>query len=202
MGAGNYQEASKLLLTGLEHIYGSMSTASDTTKMAAKREIFLQPFRVDANCQDPSSSFAPYSWAMLAVNKSAAVEPNGHSVIDQLCAVLLYNSGLCYQARGMVERTEPTSFNIALAVYRHALSLLSSTASPCSVLRLSLLNNCGCILDYFCQFREARDCLRTLHDVMESIYPVSPEAPCREDLLELRLNVTLGLGLGVHAAAA
>lgn len=203
MSRGKYQEASKILLTGLQQVNESIS-ADDTTTLSEQMEFSLQPFRVNTNGQE-LSSFATYSWAFLALEKCVGHEANGQAAINQLCAVLLYNSGLCYQARGMAEGTERTSFKVALAVYSHALSLLSSNAGgdagPSSVLRLALLNNSGCILDYFCEFRDSQEYLRKLHHVLDAFYPVSPDAPCREDLLELRLNVTFASGLRSHAAA-
>lgn len=196
MSAGRYKEAGQLLLTALQQIK-SCILPTPSVQQDPSSDIFLQPCRVEVNNHD-TTCLSLYRWAILA-------DENGTSscedVIRQLSAVLLYNMGLSYQVMGMQDGSE-RSFQVALSLYSHAISLLSADAGAQLPLRFALLNNRGCILEHFCEFRKAQECLAIVGHLLDVFYPVSPNELSREDLLDIRMNVTLSLGLHSHAATA
>ncbi|GKY90827.1 hypothetical protein MPSEU_000055500 [Mayamaea pseudoterrestris] len=201
MSANKYRDAGILLVSALRQIQQgqSVSCRSVSTVMTEHdKDLVLQPMRIGKDDHD-CSSFSLYNWAILVMDHDVQATKTLKNEI-KLSALLLYNTGLAYQAMGMEEGSEQVSFQMALKMYNIALSLLCTCDSSDRLLRLALLNNKGFIMSYFCEFDEAQACLAHIKFLLATIY--APEEAQREDILEIRMNVALLFGKHSHAAAA
>jgi hypothetical protein len=201
MSAGRYGEAGHLFSHCLQEVQKSPALCSSSQSSLPRREdLFLHPVQLGTGQRD-SSSFLFYNWAFLALE----VDPKDASALPSTglsCATLLYNIGLCYHAMGMTEKVKQKSFHAALHIYSHALAILSSCGEQCSILNLALLNNRGCLLEYFCEFQAAQECLVVIDAILQASFPITADEAKREDILEIQMNVAMLLGLHPHASAA
>lgn len=200
MSANKYRDAGILLVSALRQIQESQNTCRSLDDIAQVREkdLLIQPIRIGKDDHD-CSSFSLYNWALLVMNHDHASLCSLQNEI-KLSAVLLYNTGLCYQAMGLAEGTEHSSFPMALKMYEIALSLLCTCDSTDRLLRLALFNNKGYIMSYFYEHDEAQACLANIKYLLAITY--APDEVQREDILEIRMNVALLLGKHSHAGAA
>jgi hypothetical protein len=202
MSANKYRDAGILLVSALRQIQEGQNSGKSLDQIANEhdKDLLLQPIRIGKDDHE-CSSFSLYNWALLVLNVDNSCDALSSVRTEiQLSAVLLYNTGLCYQAMGMAESTEPLSFQMALKMYNIALSVLCTCDRPARLLCLALENNKGYIMSYFYEFDEAQLCLANIKTLLTTIY--APEEVQREDILEIRMNVALLFGQHSHAAAA
>ena len=158
--------------------------------------VHVQPIRVDQHEHD-CSSFYLYNWALLILGDDSTMGP---ATASQISAIVLYNTGLCYQMMGMAAIAEQSFHQKALKMYNMALSLVDPGQTSGRLLQLASLNNKGTIMAWFYEHRAAQECLGYLQHLLANNVEIH-EAQ-REDMLEIRMNVALLLARHNHAAAA
>ncbi|GKY93959.1 hypothetical protein MPSEU_000362800 [Mayamaea pseudoterrestris] len=210
MEAGNYRAAGKLLVDGLAWIRRQEAELELASEMESQgkhvqdeREIKFEPVRIGLKDQG-CSSFYLYNWSLLVTNDTqgeAERSANLHNVA-RICASLLFNTGVCFQAIGMLECAgQAISMQKALRMYNMAMSLLDLNYEADRLIQLAALNNKGCIMASFCDQEGVQNCLASLQYLLTTIDATTDVAQ-REDMLEIRMNVALLYGEPTHSPAA
>ncbi|GKY93960.1 hypothetical protein MPSEU_000362900 [Mayamaea pseudoterrestris] len=197
MVAGDFKRAANILIAALRQIHCCNSQAYLESAMPEENTLCVQPIRIE-NIMPERSSFYLYNWAFLVTDGRTDVA----SVHDatRACAILLYNTGLCFQAIGMREGTERESCGKALKLYNMGLSLLSVLNDSDQLLRIALLNNKGYIMHCLYEYKEAQVCLSSLQSLLTRAD--LPSGARREDIIEILMNVALLFGGHPSAACA
>lgn len=162
-------------------------------------DLILQPVRVHM-IHHTRSFIAVYDWALSFMDLEQ-VESGSVQNVSRVCATLLYNLGLCFQALGSQRRVDQDLSNRkAMRSYDAALSILNSCSCTERLLRLALLNNLGFLMACYCNYSATHQYLSALRQLLATFDRV--EDVERDDILEIHLNCALFYDKHAHAAAA
>lgn len=202
MLSNQYRVAGSLLVKSLSRIRSMQNGCDKNSQTGGLNEegnLTVEPLTVIGLDQESSSYFL-YKCAFSA-SCTNDVFVAGDNIIARLASVLLYNTGLCYQAMGMMEGTEQAFFHKALKLYDLAVAVLDASHEANRLVRFAALNNKGFIMTYFFEYEAAQECLSCLQDLLTTCKGPEDEL-FREDTLEVRMNLALNYGMRQHAAAA
>jgi hypothetical protein len=199
MCVNKFQEATTDLIAALRLIQSTEeknSNSSHHEKVNAK-DLLIRPVRIATDHQD-QSFFHIYNWALVIIGN---IDHEDVQDVSRICAVILYNLGLCFQAIAMEEEMDRTSLDKAFRMYDAASMLLDSSGCTEWIARLAIMNNKGCIMACcYSDYGGAQECLGTLQYLLTTVD--GAEEIDREDILEIRMNVALVYGRHAHAGAA
>jgi hypothetical protein len=191
MSMGKFRHAGRILVGALSGIQRYQSDQEPTVATIAVISVQLIPIRTK---EHECSSFYLYDRA-LQIDASVGVP-----TMEQLSAVILYNTGLCYHNMSKNARNEQDSLLKALKMYEMAMSLVDLSRPMGRLIHLASINNKGHIMACFYEHNAAQECLGYLQYLLAN---ASENAEVqRDDIMEIRLNVALLYGERMHAAAA
>lgn len=199
MATGDFYTAANILIEALKQFQflNVQSQESEEMKEENQQSSHIHPVRIACK-QSEGSSYYFYNWAFL-VNDDPAT-PSFSQNKARVSAILLYNTGLCFQAVGLIQSNASVSLEKALKLYEMALSLLYFVNCADRLLRIALLNNKGCIMNAFHEYKETQACLGSLQYLLTNAE--LPRQARREDIVEIYMNVALHFGEHTHASAA
>ncbi|GKY98622.1 hypothetical protein MPSEU_000818900 [Mayamaea pseudoterrestris] len=211
MCESNFIVAASLLTRALREIQGAQkhdhdydcSPCHDYSLSLKMNDLSIRPVRISPKQHDVSV-FRIYNWALLITDMDVVVCSSDEiQLAARICAILMYNLGLCFQAIGMIEGSDKqVSFHKAIRAYDASSMLLQSSGCDQRLLRLAILNNKGCIMAYcYSDYSAAQECLGALQHLLRTVH-CAEEVVGREDLMEIHLNVVLVYGRHAHASAA
>jgi hypothetical protein len=202
MEASNYRAAGKLLVDGLAQVQQHQAFFEtcpvDEPTNDEHNELQVRPVRIgqiDRGC----SPYCLYNWALVIEGAHTEGFASLHNA-TRVCAIILYNTGLCYMAMGISMGKEYDSFQKALKMYNMAMSLLDLDHETDRLIQLASFNNIGYIMASFYEYSATQECLRSLQYLLTTAGATDDAQ--REDVMEIRMNVALLYGEHIHAAAA